>query len=245
MMTMVMNQKAHSMTLRLDTDGLAALLQLSSPTLPIGGFSYSQGMEAAVELKLVHDEESALTWIEQHLMLVMARSEAPLWCLLFNAWQTRDDAAVAEWNQWFYASRETAELRQETEQMGRSLHRLCQDLDWGCADARQRLSAIRPITYLSVHAFLCCQWNLSREIGVGTYIFTWAENQVAAAIKSVPIGQLAGQRILLHIRHKLPQVLTAVLERSDAVPPLLNTFAPQFSIISSRHESQFARLFRS
>lgn len=233
------------MTGSLDTERLAALLQLSSPTLPIGGFSYSQGMEAAVELKLVNDEQSALTWIENQLMIVIVRLEAPIWCLLFNAWQSRDEKALVEWNQWFYASRETAELRHETEQMGRSLLELCQQLNWGGADSLQLLHAMGVVTYPSVHAFLCSEWKLTREIGVGAYIFAWAENQVAAAIKSVPIGQRAGQRILVHVRHKLPEALHEVLERSEAVPPLLNTFAPQFAIISSRHESQFSRLFRS
>src|SRR5690606_19878216 len=99
---------------------LAALQQLSSPALPIGGFSYSQGLEAAVELKLVHDAESARSWIHDQLHVVMAKAEAPLWCLLHQAWQDGDPEAVERWNQWFWASRETHELRQETEQMGAS-----------------------------------------------------------------------------------------------------------------------------
>jgi urease accessory protein len=233
------------MTVRLDTEALARLLQLSSPTLPTGGYSYSQGMEAAVELKLVHDEQSAANWIKDQLMIVMVQAEAPLWCLLFEAWRSGNQEAVYEWNQWFYATRETAELRHETKELGRSLLKLCQALNWGDADSREVLTAMSPVTHLSVHAYLCSEWKLSCEIGVVAYLFTWAENQVAAAIKSVPIGQLAGQRILAHIRQRFPEALAAIMERSQATPPSLNTFTPQFAIISSRHESQFSRLFRS
>lgn len=231
--------------MNLDTAQLTALLHLSSPALPIGGFSYSQGLEAAVELKLIDDEQSVLAWIEQQLMIVMARSEAPLWCLLFDAWQAADEHAVKEWNQWFYASRETHELRQESEQMARSLAKLSQELGWGSADAHQTLTALKPVTLPTVHAFLCVFWKLPREAGLAAYLFTWLENQVTSAIKSVPIGQMAGQRILTRIRGQLQGALDVALKRSQAVPPLLDTFAPQYAIISSRHESQFSRLFRS
>lgn len=244
-MPTIANRDTREIALTLDTETLAALLQLSSPALPTGGYSYSQGMEAAVELKLVHDEQSAAAWIEHQLMIVMVQSEAPVWCLLFEAWRSRNQQAADEWNQWFYASRETAELRHETEQLGRSLLKLCQALNWGDEEARERLAAMKPVTYVTVHAYVCSAWKLTRDIGVVAYLFNWAENQVAAAIKSVPIGQLAGQRILSHIRQKLPEALAAIIERSQATPPLLNTFTPQFAIISSRHETQFSRLFRS
>lgn len=229
----------------LDVARVVALLHLSSPALPIGGFSYSQGLEAAVELGLVHDEKSALNWIESQLLTVMVRSEAPLWCLLFGAWQARDEQAVVEWNQWFHASRETHELRQETEQMGKSLSKLLKDLGRSDVDALSLLSSLDPITLPCVHAFACASEALPRETALSAYLFTWLENQVAAAIKSVPLGQLAGQRILNHIMRRIPEAAAAALERSRAQPPRLDTFAPQYAIISSRHESQFSRLFRS
>jgi len=233
------------MTASLDTEQLAAVLQLSSPSLPIGGFSYSQGLEAAVELRLVHGEASAHAWIEHHLMMVVARSEAPLWCLLYDAWQAHDEKAVHEWSQWFHASRETHELRQETEQMGLSLAKLSKELSWADAEAGLALGLVKPLTLPCVHAFLCAAWRLPRTIGLGAYLFAWLENQVTSAVKSVPIGQVAGQRILTHLRRRLPEVVDAALERAAARPPRLDTFAPQFAIISSRHESQFSRLFRS
>lgn len=238
-------QKAASMQPDMQAGQLAALQQLSSPALPIGGFSYSQGLEAAVELKLIHHEASARAWMHDQLHEVMAQAEAPLWCLLFGAWQNHDVETVEYWNQWFYASRETHELRQETEQMGRALARLAHELDWAGAGQRQALKAIRPTTLPLVHAFLCAEWQVPQGAGLTAYLFTWLENQVAAAIKSVPLGQLAGQRILTGLRMQLPGVIEEAIRNSMATPPLLRTFAPQYAIVSSRHESQFSRLFRS
>src|SRR5690606_33038247 len=105
----------------MQTHALTALLQLSSPSLPIGGYSYSQGFEAAVDMNFVHDEASAGQWIQQQLELVIAQCEAPVWTLLFDGWTHKDWTALTHWNQWFHASRETQEIRQETEQMGWSL----------------------------------------------------------------------------------------------------------------------------
>lgn len=234
-----------SLSVQLDIDQLTALQQLSSPALPIGGFSYSQGLEAAVELQLVRNEDDALSWIADVLDAVMAPCEAPIWCLLFDAWGAAASADLAYWNQWFRASRETREVRQETEQMGWSLHRLTRDLGWGSEASRQMLEGIRPITLPLVHSHLCCLWRLPAEAGLTAYLYTWVENQVAAAIKSVPLGQVAGQRILIRLRAHLPAVVAAALARSRAQPPALATFAPHYAIVSSRHETQFSRLFRS
>lgn len=234
-----------SAALGLNVQHVTTLLHLSSPALPIGGFSYSQGLEAAVELELVHDEPSALEWIEQQLHIVMARTEAPLWCLLFEAWQHQDQPALDEWNQWFYASRETQELRQETEQMGKSLQKLALELNWGDQNSHALLKGLTPLTLPCMHALVCVSEQLPKESALAAYLFTWLENQVTAAIKSVPLGQLAGQRILTQVSRQIPTALQEALERSRSSPPQLNAFAPQYAIIASRHESQFSRLFRS
>jgi len=228
-----------------DLERQAVLQQLSSPALPIGGFTYSQGLEAAVELGLVHDEASAGTWIEAQLNGVVADCEAPLWCLLFLAWTLRDTNDLRQWNEWFQASRETQEIRQETEQMGRSLVRLIDELAWGTDEQRAMLKALRPPTLPLAHSFACAAWEISALGGLSAYLFTWLENQVAAAIKSVPLGQTAGQRILDRLRRQLPILATQAYARSQASPPALHTLAPQYGIVSSRHATQFSRLFRS
>ena len=231
--------------LELDVERLAALQQLSSPALPIGSFSYSQGLEAAVELGLVHDEASTLDWLQAHLHSVIADGDAPLWCLLHRAWLRHDAAALAHWNDWFFASRETQELRLETVQMGESLARLAHELDWGSTAERAPLASLQPMTLPLVHSFACAAWAIPENAGLAAYLFTWMESQVTAAIKSVPVGQVAAQRILTRLRQQLPGVLREAQRRSRAEPPELQTLAPQYGIVSARHESQFSRLFRS
>lgn len=226
-------------------DSLTILQQLSSPALPIGGFTYSQGLEAAVELRLIHDEASATRWITAQLHAVMAPSEAPLWCLLFDAWQRQDEGAVRHWNEWFHASRETQEIRQEAEQMGQSLARLAQELSWVGGASLSLLDRLRPQTLPLVHSLVCATARIPEPAGLSAYLFTWLENQIAAAIKSVPLGQTAGQRILDGLRRQVPALVDEALGRSRATPPALHTLAPQYSIVSSRHASQFSRLFRS
>ncbi len=226
-------------------DALSALLQLSSPALPIGGYSYSQGFEAAVEARLVTDEASALDWTSQQLTLVMAQCEAPIWLLLFQHWSADDWAGVQHWNTWFHASRETQEIRQETEQMGWSMARLAQDLEWGSPKARQQLLDSRRLTYPAAHSFAAHALSINPDQGLTAYLFAWLENQVMAAIKTVPLGQIAGQRILNKLRLLIPAILDEAQQRAASKPPRVYTLAPQFAILSSRHETQHFRLFRS
>ncbi|TAN28666.1 MAG: urease accessory protein UreF [Castellaniella sp.] len=226
-------------------DSLTILQQISSPALPIGGFTYSQGLEAAVELRLIHDEASAAQWITAQLHTVMTPSEAPLWCLLFDAWQRQDDDAVRHWNGWFHASRETQEIRQETEQMGRSLARLARELSWVGEASLSLLDRLQPLTLPLVHSLICATARIPQPAGLSAYLFTWLENQIAAAVKSVPLGQTAGQRILDGLRRQIPALVDEAQTRSHTAPPALHTLAPQYGIVSSRHASQFSRLFRS
>lgn len=230
---------------KLTSNALSALLQLSSPALPIGGYSYSQGFEAAVEARVVTDEASALSWISQQLTLVMAQCEAPIWLLLFQCWADQDSAAVVHWNTWFHASRETQEVRLETEQMGWSLARLIRDMAWGTPQARQHLLDSNKLTYPMAHSFAAHALDISPDQGLTAYLFAWLENQIMAAIKTVPLGQVAGQRILNQLRQLIPAILDEAQQRATSTPPRVYTLAPQFAILSSRHETQHFRLFRS
>lgn len=231
--------------MQLSPEQLTLLQQLASPALPIGGFSYSQGLEAAVELRLVHDEATAAAWIQDQLHSVIGHCEAPLWALLHQSWHAGSSDSVRHWNRWFFASRETREIRSETEQMGWSLYKLALELDWLGEHARGLLEGLRPLCLPTVHAAIAVQADLPLHAGLTAYLYTWLENQVMAAIKSVPLGQVAGQRVLSQIRRQIPDTARLALQRSQRQPPALQTFAPQFSIVSARHESQFSRLFRS
>lgn len=224
---------------------LAALLQLSSPALPIGGFSYSQGFEAAVTNQLITDEASAQTWIHDILLGVFAQCEAPIWILLYQAWQAHDDDTIRHWNRWYWASRESHELRLETEQMGWSLMKLARALQWGNDEGLDKLQALKPLTLPCAHSYAAHQLALPLEDSLIAYGFAWCENQVMAAMKTIPLGQVAGQTILQNAQRNLPQMLALAQQRASQTPPQLNTFSHQLGMLSAKHETQYSRLFRS
>ncbi|WP_094852824.1 urease accessory protein UreF [Bordetella genomosp. 10] len=220
---------------------LIALLHLASPALPIGAFSYSQGLEAAIDAGLVGDAASARDWIAAGLDLA-ARGEAVFLAQQYRNWEAGDAAALADCNDELLAMRESSELRQETEQMGWSLARLLDDLAWGPEAARAVLRAIRPLSLPTAYAYAMQSAGVALPEGLQAWLFAWTENQVGAALKAVPLGQVAGQRILFGLRGDIAAAAAraAVTAIEDA-----STFAPMLGILSSRHETQYSRLFRS
>ena len=229
----------------MDAKQLGILLQFSSPSLPIGGFSYSQGLEAAVELGLVHHEHSALAWILSQLKGNLTHCDGPIWLLLYQAWQAQDYTTLKRWSQWFYASRETQEARQETRQMAQAMLRLLQDLQWGDEDERALLQEAGMQTYPTLHSYAMYKAGISEADGLLAYLFSWLENQVMAAIKSVPLGQTAGQRIIQQVLEHLDAARQEAKLRAQQEPPALETLAPMYGIVSACHETLFSRLFRS
>ncbi|HSH07521.1 MAG TPA: urease accessory protein UreF [Burkholderiales bacterium] len=216
---------------------LARLLQIASPTLPVGAFSYSQGLEAAVEAGIVHDRESAERWIGEVLALSLARMEAPILARLIAAWRTGDHAAARSWNDEFLASRETQELRAETAQMGYSLRTLLAQL----GDAAP-LEAIDEPSFPACFAYAVASWGIDAHDALIAYLWAWLENQVMAAVKAVPLGQTDGQRILLALGARLEAVGREAASLDDKG---LGAYAPGLALFSSFHETQYSRLFRS
>lgn len=216
---------------------LLHLLQFASPALPIGGYSYSQGLEAALEQGLVTDAASARDWMVRYLHEVMAQWDGPLLWRLLKGFETRDAAAVARWSECFLASRDTAELRAETVQMGYSLTRLLAEL--GVAD----VGVLGDEVSLPA-AFACAvdALDIPHEDALLAMLFSWLENQVLVCVKSVPLGQVAGQRLLLSLRPELERAaVTARTLPDDA----LSNWSPGLSMLSMRHEVQHGRLYRS
>jgi urease accessory protein len=214
------------------------LLQLASPSLPVGAYSYSQGLEAAVEGGVVHDVASAERWIGDVLELSMASMEAPILARLIDAWQCEDTPAARRWNAEMIVSRETAELRGETVQMGYSLLRLLRDLRVDCA----ALEGFEEVAYPTAFAAACAAWSLDRSEAIATYVFAWIENQVLAAVKCVPLGQTDGQRLMLALAERISAIVARAIAMEDHE---LANFAPGLAILSSRHETQYSRIFRS
>lgn len=221
---------------------LARLLQLASPALPVGAYSYSQGLEAAVEAGIVHDADSAGEWIADVLTLSMAQMEGPVLLRLHNAWRAADMAAVAQWNDWFLAGRETAELRAETLQMGYSLTRLLGDVIEEKSFKINKLRDITDIAFPTAYTAVTAHWQIEHEDALVAYLWSWLENQVMAAVKAVPLGQTDGQKILLRLGGQLPATATRIATISDDA---LGNFTPGLALLSSRHETQYSRLFRS
>lgn len=206
---------------------LAKLLQLASPALPVGAYSYSGGLEAAIETGEVGDAAGAQRWIGDVLEFSMARMEAPMVFRMMSDPET--------WNEAFLASRESAELRAETVQMGYSLNRLLTDLGLGEVPVREP-------SFPAAFAHAAAQWKIAPEDALQAYLWAWLENQVMAAVKAIPLGQTDGQRILLSLGALLPSLAQKAMQFEDQD---LGNFAPGLALLSARHETQYSRLFRS
>lgn len=223
-------------------DHLPRLLQLASPALPVGAFSYSQGLEAAVEAGVVHDRATALSWLGDLLDYSLATMEAPLLLRLIAGFHAKEFTAVQHWNDWFLASRESAELRAETVQMGFSLARLLRELSGIDADRLTCIDKLAEISFPAAFACAVASWDLPPPQALSAYLWSWAENQVMAALKLVPLGQTDGQRMLLALGERLDAVVERAAQLGDDD---IGVFMPRLAILSSRHETQYSRLFRS
>jgi urease accessory protein len=216
----------------------AALLRLAwlaSPALPVGGFSYSEGLEAAVEAGLVRDEQTAGDWLVDQLHLALARGD-----LAVVAAVARDPVRAGELDAWVRSTRETSELRLQSEQMGRSLGDWQRAVDWPAAG--DRAPAMPPatfVTYPVAFALAADATGAPLRAILLAFAFGWSENMMQAAIKSVPLGQSAGQRILARLANEIPQAADHALRAEP------QAFSPMLAVLSARHETQYSRLFRS
>ena len=224
----------------------AALLQLmwlASPALPVGGFSYSEALESAVDAGLVNNQQDTTDWLLDQLRLSLARADLPALAQACDAWQVHDAERIAHLNAWLRQTRETAELRAQSEQMGRSL------LDWlrnspHAADPRMATLAAQVPAPLWPTAFALAAVLTGADTRHALLAFAWgwAENMAQAAMKAVPLGQAAAQRILSALAAAIPEVV----ERSLTLPDdQRQAFTPLLAILSAQHEVQYSRLFRS
>ena len=214
------------------------LLQLASPALPVGAYSYSGGLEAAVESGIVSDRASAAAWIGDVLEFNLARMEAPVFLRLVAAWQRGDTTSVRHWNAEYVASREAAELRAETLQMGHSLRILLRDL----GVAGMAALDIEELAYPTAYSFAASEWRIDADDALQAYLFAWIENQVLAAVKCIPLGQTEGQRMILALADRIPRAAAVAHAAEDDA---LGGFAPGLAHAAARHETQYSRLFRS
>ena len=218
---------------------LLRLLHIASPALPIGAFHFSQGMEHAVEAGWITDEATALQWIGGLAEGTFERLDLPLLSRLHDAWSQGNMRSVRSWNALLIAMRETSESRAEDLHMGAALAKVLNDLDLPSLPVDLQGESL---AYATVFGRACAYWGIPPVDTLQACAWAWAETQVLAAIKLVPLGQRSGQRIL----HALIPVLAAGVDRALALADedigirgVMQAFA------SARHETQYTRLFRS
>ena len=218
---------------------LLRLLQLANPTLPIGTFAYSQGMEHAVHAGWINDEATTRIWIRGLLLHSVARLDVPLLARFHRAWACADDDAVRHWSHWLAASRESKELQLEDQQVGRALARLLAGLGYERAMSFAKLA---PTSFAASFAYGAVCFEIPITPAAQGYVSSWLDNQIASAIKLIPLGQSAGQRV---IHGLLPDVLQAVHRGIEWEDDDIGASAPGLALGSALHETQYSRLFLS
>jgi len=221
--------------------GLIQLMWLASPALPIGGFSYSECLEAAVDSAWVATETEAKQWLLDQLHLSLARGDLAVVAQALPAWQGPDLERIASLNAWVLQTRESSELRAQAEQMGRSLLEWLRNHTTARPEQIDTLAQLQP-TYPMAFALAASATQAPLRDCLLAYAFGWAENMVQAAIKSVPLGQSAGQRILSALAAEIPSAVDHALALDEHER---QAFSPMLAILSAQHEVQYSRLFRS
>ena len=222
-----------------DPLAMLRLWQLISPALPVGAYAYSGGMESAIEAGWVRDESTAQDWIQGVVSAGLVHLDVPVLVRLYRAWCDNDLDTVWYWNSYIQASRESSELLAEDRHLGQALARLLSDLDVEGAEPCRKTGSV---SFATLFALATVRWNIALRDAVQGYLWAWCENQVAAAIKLIPLGQTAGQRILGHLMQTLPEHVQQGLVIQDQE---IGMSAPALAIASAWHEHQYSRLFRS
>jgi len=217
---------------------LLRLLQLASPTLPVGAYAYSQGMEHAIDQQWLTDAESTQEWIIGVMQHTMVYVDLPVFIRLYNALSDHQAETFEYWNQYLLASRESRELQNEDLHLGNALFQLLADL--GIESAAVRVD--QAMSFAAAFALASVHWNISPGDAAAALLWSWADNQVAAAIKLVPLGQTAGQRILVKCMEQIPRAIQKGLALEDGE---IGFSSPALAIGSAHHEEQYSRLFRS
>lgn len=215
------------------------LRQLTSATLPVGAFAYSQGLEMAVELGWVGDLPQAAAWMGGQLQHSLSRVEVPLLARLMAAFAADDQATALHWSGLLLAMRDTAELRAQERALAGAWAVLLADLDVAGA---QDWADLPQRTALALFALAAARFGIAPHTAARACLWAWLETQVSAAVRAVPLGHTAAQRLLYDLARDIPAVVAQGLALDDAD---IGAAAPALAIASCRHETQYSRLFRS
>ena len=220
---------------------LLRLLQLSSSTLPVGAYAFSSGLESAVERGWVDDSKTTIDWLSLQLTESLVKTDLPILLRQLRAIEEQDVQGVAYWNDYLLACRETAELRLSDTSTGLALMTLLKQLSVSLT-VFDGLGEKPEVSFVSVFATACHYWGIDEQSACYGFLWSWLDNQVAAAIKLVPLGQVAAQKALDHLLPSLPERVEESLNICDAE---IGSSLPALAMVSSWHESQYSRLFRS
>lgn len=213
-------------------------LRLGSPALPVGAFSYSQGLEYAIHCEWINDEAGVFEWASGILRHMHRYVDLPVLRRCYSAWRARDYECVQHWNDTLLAHRETHELIDEDMNVGFAMHRHLTSL--GLTEQCSQVTT--PFSYVTLFALAGSHWEIPPDRLCQTYCWSWAENQIAAAIKSFPLGQTSGQSILCRL---IPIILQVSSESALVEDTDIGGSCYGMSIASMKHETQYSRLFRS
>lgn len=219
---------------------LLPLLQLVSPALPVGAYSYSEGLESLVERGTITNAVQLQAWLEQELRYGAIRLEAAVMVRAHSSFSGGDLEALSAWNDWLSATRETHELRQQSWQMGQSLLKLLIDLQPQLQSVKGAIA--RPCNWAVAFGVAAAAWRIDAQAAVMGYLQSWATNLVNAGVKLIPLGQTAGQQILFSLQDLLTETTHSVLDWEDEQ---LGSCGWGLALASMAHETQYSRLFRS
>ena len=219
---------------------LLSLLQLTNSALPVGAYSYSEGLETLVDSGKIKDDQSLKHWLEQELHFGAIRLEAAVMVRGYRAAKLGDLEGLSCWNAWVTAARETEELRQQSWQMGRALVRLLQQLQPQLVPMVTACG--QPCNYAIAFALAATHWQISEKAAVLGYLHSWATNLISAGVKLIPLGQTAGQQLLLNLHPTTIRATEAILLLEDDD---LSSCSWGLALASMAHETQYTRLFRS
>ncbi|MBW4631407.1 MAG: urease accessory protein UreF [Iphinoe sp. HA4291-MV1] len=227
-------------TITLTDHHLLCLLQLASPALPVGAYSYSEGLETLVENSTIDNQAALQHWLKAELRYGAIRLEAAVMVRAFQSVKVGDFKALSYWNMWLSAVRETEELRASSWQMGRSLIRLL-------AELQPQLVAIvntvgHPCNYAIAFGIAAAHWDINIKAALLGYLHSWASHMVTVGVKLIPLGQTAGQQLLLELQELLSDAVEEIIELEDED---LSCCSWGLSLASMRHETLYTRLFRS
>jgi urease accessory protein len=225
-----------------------ALWQLISPTLPVGGFNYSEGIEWLVESGEISNVDQLQYWLAHELEQGSIRIETAIMARAYRAVQSQnteisiDQPTIQYWNQWLTASRETSELRQQSLQMGRSLRKLLLDLHPDSHPLFAGIAPPGPCHYAIAFGIGAAFRQIDLPQATLGYLHSWVNNLMSAGVRLVPLGQTEGQRLLVNL---MPTVIDQAVQVLSLEDDELYSCSWGLSLASMGHETQYSRLFRS